>query len=597
MLVAGPDLKEIVKVCLLIFWLTACLGDNTTSPVQLQPGADSEVAATTLSSIGAEGSTVIANAPAPALNNEAVIDTVDIMILESFPVQVNAVIKGKLPDGCVKIERISRERSGSTFLATIITTRQPDAGCIAQLQPFEQVVPLDVSGLAPGAYTVTVGGANTVSTTFQLSGDSPPAATATLPPATIAPNPTALPPGASISGIVWADFCQLRTSGSPSVGCRPDGRGSFRADGIYSNGEVGLAGVQVTLNRGGCAAVQAYAVKIMTDTGGFYFFGDLAPGPYCVVIEPQVEPNRSLLLPGDWSYPAPGVGRAEVSVGVGESKTADFGWDRFESPRPGEFSCTDQAAYVTDLSIPDNTPLAPGAPFVKSWRVRNTGSCAWGPDYALVFVGGEPMGGETPVPLPQPVQPGSEIDLSIALVAPTTPGVYRGEWKLQNRGGITFGSRGNYPFYAQIVVSGPDKPPELTIRGVVWEDFCRMLENGSLSDGCVLDGSSGAHRADGLFNHGEHGLTGVEIKLSVGECPGNNFVFTTTTTDAAGAYRFPNLQAGPHCLSIDPLSEPNASILLPGAWTYPAPDVSSVTVVVGAGQNQTVDFGWDYQLR
>ncbi|MBE7472703.1 MAG: hypothetical protein DPW09_35760 [Anaerolineae bacterium] len=599
-------LKRIVSLALPALFLIACTGDMLPSlPQGLTATQEAPPAtATTLPPIGAEGSTVIANAPDPAPNNEAIIDTVEVLLPESLPMRVNVRVKGKLPDGCVTIERISQERSGSTFIATIFTIRQPNAGCIAQLQAFEQVLPLDGSNLAPGAYTVTVRGSNSVSTTFQWSDDNPAPATATPEPVaspTASPSPLPSPANGSIEGVVWADFCRLLANGAPSAGCIPDGRGSYRADGTYSNGEARIVGAQVTLSRGGCASVNVYAVQTTTDANGFYSFGNLEPGPYCVAIETQVEPNLSLLLPGAWTYPAPGIGRTEVMLGPGETKSADFGWDdQFDQIPPGPTACIDQAAYVADVTIPDNTPVAPGAPFVKIWRIRNTGTCIWGANYALVFTGGEPMGGQGPTPLPQPVQPGGEIELSLALVGPATPGIYRGEWKLQNGSGMLFGSRGDYPFYVQIVVGGaatPTTPSAASIGGVVWEDFCQLRENGSLEGNCVLDSSSGFYQADGLFNTGELGLAGVQVKLSVGECPGNNFVFSTTTTGPDGTYRFDNLQAGPHCVSIDPLTEPNATFLLPGAWTFPAADRASVTVIAGAEDSQSVDFGWDYQLK
>lgn len=606
MAVARPCLKKIVSLALPALFLVACTGDALPSLLQgltaTQPAP--LATATTLPPLGTEGSTVIANAPDPAPNNEAIIDIVEVLLLESFPMRVNVRVKGKLPDGCVTIERISQERSGNTLTATIFTTRQPDAGCIAQLQAFEQVLPLDVSNLTPGAYTVTVRGSNSVSTTFQWSDDNPAPATATPEPVTsptAAPTPLPIPANGSIRGVVWADFCRLLVNGAPSAGCIPDGRGGYRADGTYSNGEARIVGAQVTLSRGGCASVNTYAVPTTTDANGFYSFSNLEPGPYCVAIETGVEPNSSLLLPGAWTYPASGIGRTEVMLGPGETKSADFGWDdQFDQTPPGPAACIDQAAYVADVTIPDNTPAAPGEPFVKIWRIRNTGTCPWGANYALVFTGGEPMGGQGPTPLPQPVQPGGEIELSLALVGPATPGVYRGEWKLQNGSGMLFGSRGDYPFYVQIVVGGaatPTTPPILSIGGVVWEDFCQLRENGSLEGNCVLDSSSGFYQADGLFNTGELGLTGVQVKLSVGECPGNNFVFSTTTTGPDGAYRFDNLQAGPHCVSIDALTEPNATLLLPGAWTFPAADKATITVIAGAEGSQSVDFGWDYQLK
>ncbi|GIK41510.1 MAG: hypothetical protein BroJett011_53430 [Chloroflexota bacterium] len=610
MIVAKPNLGVIFSIIsLLPILLAACTesGETSLTPTSPIAAVAPQAVATDLPPLGTASLPVIGDAPNPAPNNEAVIDTVTMMMPESLPSQVSAVVKGKLPDGCVTIERISQTRSGNTFVATIITNRQPDAGCIAQLQPFQQILPLDVAGLPPGGYTVTVSGANSVSTTFQLSGESPPLApvTPSPPPAPPSPPPASTPvlANAVIGGVVWADFCRLLANGAPSVGCIPDGRGGFRADGTYTNGEARIAGVQVTLSRGGCAGAPAVVSQTFTDPNGFYRFDHLEPGPYCVAIETQVEPNLALLLPGDWTYPAPGVGRVEVSVGPDENKNADFGWDdQFDRvpPSPGDTSCVDQAAYVTDVSIPDNSPLAPGASFVKTWRLRNSGTCVWGSDYALVFVSGEPMGGQAPAPLPQPVQPGNEVDLSISLVAPANPGVYRGEWKLQNGMGMQFGSRGNYPFYVQIVVDGlanPPTPPVSSISGVVWAEDCRILEDGSPSGICILDGTSGAYRGDGLFNNGEIGLAGVQVKLSVGECPGNNFVFTTTTTDASGAYHFTGLQPGPHCVSVDTLTEPNASLLLPGAWTYPAPGVSSATVIADPAQSPTADFGWDYQLQ
>ncbi|NJN94611.1 MAG: hypothetical protein HC875_11200 [Anaerolineales bacterium] len=608
MAIAGFYLKRMVGLGLPILLVAACSGDGGLSLLAPGPAATEEVqaTATTLPPIGGSGSTIIANAPDPAPNNEAVVDTVEVLLLETFPVQANARVRGKFPDGCVTIERISQERSGNTFAATIFTTRQPDAGCIAQLQAFEQVLPLDVSDLAPGTYTVTIRGANSVSTTFQLSDENPAPATATpeiFPSPTATPSPLPVPANGSIGGVVWADFCRRLVNGAPSAGCIPDGQGNYRADGTYNNGEARIAGVLVALSRGGCASANANALQTTTDATGFYSFGNLEPGPYCVAIETRVEPNLSLLLPGAWTYPAPGIGRTEVILGAGENKSADFGWDdQFDQTPPGPAACVDQAAYVADVTIPDNTPIAPGAPFVKTWRIRNIGSCTWGSDYALVFTGGEPMGGQGPTPLPQPVQPGTEIELSLALVGPSAPGVYRGEWKLQNGSENLFGSRGNYPFYVQILVGGavtPTAPAVLSIGGVVWEDFCAPpAQNNAPSGNCILaDDGSGVYRADGVFNNGERGLAGVQVKLSVGECPGNNFVFSTATTGPDGRYRFDNLQAGPHCVSIDALAEPNASLLLPGTWTFPAPDTAGTTVIAGAEGSQAIDFGWDYQLR
>src|SRR5512141_335890 len=40
--------------------------------------------------------------------------------------------------------------------------------------------------------------------------------------------------------------------------------------------------------------------------------------------------------------------------------------------------CTYRAAFAGDMTIPDNSVIAPGAAFVKTWRLRNDGTCVWG---------------------------------------------------------------------------------------------------------------------------------------------------------------------------------------------------------------------------
>ncbi len=54
-------------------------------------------------------------------------------------------------------------------------------------------------------------------------------------------------------------------------------------------------------------------------------------------------------------------------------------------------ACLDAAEFVDNVTVPPGTAWAPGQSFNKIWRVRNTGTCAWGPEYELVFVSGEAM--------------------------------------------------------------------------------------------------------------------------------------------------------------------------------------------------------------
>jgi len=120
----------------------------------------------------------------------------------------------------------------------------------------------------------------------------------------------------------------------------------------------------------------------------------------------------------------------------------------------------DRAGFVEDITIPDNTEIPGGTTFVKTWRLRNTGSCTWTTSYTVVFYSGDAMSGPSSSALSSSVAPGATIDISVSLVAPTTVGTYRGEWRLRNTGGTTFGigSGANQSFWVQIRSVSPRTP-------------------------------------------------------------------------------------------------------------------------------------------
>ena len=87
----------------------------------------------------------------------ASVDEIEILILESFPVQINVIARGSLPDPCTEISEVLQEREGNTFFITIKTYRSPGL-CIQVLAPFEEIIPLEVYGLPAGTYIVDVNG-------------------------------------------------------------------------------------------------------------------------------------------------------------------------------------------------------------------------------------------------------------------------------------------------------------------------------------------------------------------------------------------------------------------------------------------------------
>ncbi|GAB4534100.1 MAG: hypothetical protein Fur0018_23810 [Anaerolineales bacterium] len=97
--------------------------------------------------------------------------------------------------------------------------------------------------------------------------------------------------------------------------------------------------------------------------------------------------------------------------------------------------CANQASFVADVTIPDNTTIQAGVTFTKTWRVRNTGTCIWGPDYTLDYYSGNALGFAAPISLPVTI-PGGTIELSLRLQAPADPGAYQGNFVIKNPKGL-----------------------------------------------------------------------------------------------------------------------------------------------------------------
>jgi hypothetical protein len=112
--------------------------------------------------------------------------------------------------------------------------------------------------------------------------------------------------------------------------------------------------------------------------------------------------------------------------------------------------CTLNAAFAQDVTVPDNTEMEPGQAFIKTWRLRNTGTCDWEAGTVLAFSSGERMDGPDSVAVGA-VEAGATVEVSVDLTAPPSPGTYRGNWQLETPEGTRFGSI----IYVQIVVPAP----------------------------------------------------------------------------------------------------------------------------------------------
>jgi hypothetical protein len=108
------------------------------------------------------------------------------------------------------------------------------------------------------------------------------------------------------------------------------------------------------------------------------------------------------------------------------------------SPTTAANSGCDNAVYVNDVTIPDNTIMSPGQTFIKTWLIQNNGTCTWDTNYKFAFASGDIMSGVSTA-MTQSVAPGQQIEISVNLTAPTQPGTYKGYWRMINNSGVFFG--------------------------------------------------------------------------------------------------------------------------------------------------------------
>jgi uncharacterized protein YkwD len=120
--------------------------------------------------------------------------------------------------------------------------------------------------------------------------------------------------------------------------------------------------------------------------------------------------------------------------------------------------CTDSASFVEDVTVPDHTNFNQGDVIHKVWRVKNTGTCAWNGQYALVFSSGDEMSAHSSTPL-SATKPGDTLDIALDLVAPSEDGSYRGDFEIDNPSGAAMPIDQAKTLWVAITVGGATTSP------------------------------------------------------------------------------------------------------------------------------------------
>jgi Ig-like domain-containing protein len=135
-------LKIASLVCLTLLALTAC---SPASPVTISLTA---------------GST--ATKEARIAGREAQVQSIDIQIMNADPTQVNAVVRGNLTESCAILGESQVQYTSNTIQIIVYAVSPSDIGCMQVTTSFETTIPLNISDLPAGSYTVVANGVSTV---------------------------------------------------------------------------------------------------------------------------------------------------------------------------------------------------------------------------------------------------------------------------------------------------------------------------------------------------------------------------------------------------------------------------------------------------
>ena len=125
--------------------------------------------------------------------------------------------------------------------------------------------------------------------------------------------------------------------------------------------------------------------------------------------------------------------------------------------------CKIQAVLLEDVTIPDNTRLAAGETFTKTWRFKNTGTCHW-QGFTINFLAGDRMGAPDSAPISDTLV-GSTVDVSLELTAPEADGSYSGYFTLKDAEGQSLDIGTEKTFWLKIIVGDGNPAPGPTPEG------------------------------------------------------------------------------------------------------------------------------------
>jgi hypothetical protein len=124
---------------------------------QPQPGAPTEPPAVNTTQPQASAPTETPSDAAGVVRGEVFITAQELLVKESYPLQVSLHISGSLPTPCHELKvKVSKPDLQNQIAIDAYSLVDPNQNCIQVLKAFDETIPLD--SYTDGTYTVTLNG-------------------------------------------------------------------------------------------------------------------------------------------------------------------------------------------------------------------------------------------------------------------------------------------------------------------------------------------------------------------------------------------------------------------------------------------------------
>ncbi|MBI3205441.1 MAG: peptidoglycan DD-metalloendopeptidase family protein [Myxococcales bacterium] len=250
-------------------------------------------------------------------------------------------------------------------------------------------------------------------------------------------------------------------AGSRVIVAAADGKVVFVNDGCDDKCSTGSCG---------CGSGFGNYVKLQHADGKSTYYGHMMKGSLAVALNAEVKCGQALGKVGSSGNstgphlhfevryasnasddPFSGSCGGPTSFWVSQGSYKGLPGDQCENPTPPEVDDDKQISESPTGSL----SVAPGASFQKTWVIENTGTTTWSTagGYALAHVGGDLLGATAPVALgaSETVAPKAQKTWAVSFVAPSAPGTYGGDFRMNRSGKGAFGAT----LHLDVVVTEP----------------------------------------------------------------------------------------------------------------------------------------------